>query len=252
MDRQSYEILYKIEREHWWFKGRRKILDSLIGNIDLESEHMPRILDAGCSVGTTLSFLQRYGDAHGLDVCVEALRICCRQNLSNILQADARNLPFLKESYDLLVALDLLEHLENADQCLKEFNRVLKKGGYLIISVPAYQFLWTNFDLYAHHFKRYRIRELKKMVEKEGFTIKKISYINCFLFSMIVVKRLADKLFRFKKLLIWDFKIPIKIINTILEKIFCYEANLVNMDGFSFPFGSSILCVAQKIEYGKQ
>ena len=232
MDKISYQTLYDIEKTHWWFVARRKILHSLIGQFVLSDRGRPTILDVGCSVGVTLNSLKEWGNVNGADFSDEALKFCRRQDSTRITQADACSLPFLGESHDLLVALDLIEHLKD------------DRSGYLIISVPAYNFLWSDFDIFAHHFKRYGLKELKSRISYEGFEIKKISYINCFLFIGVLLNRLIKKLFKLHMTPRKDLEPPVAAVNNVLEKVFSCEAPLIRK--FNFPFGSSILCVAQK------
>jgi len=246
MEKEAYKLLYNIEKIHWWFIGRRNILGTLIENFVVKRNNRQLVIyDVGCSTGMNLSFFKKYGCVFGVDFYEEALNICREEKSIKTVQADARKLPFAGESCDLLIALDLIEHLEEDRIALKEFNRVLKKDGYLIISVPAYKFLWSGFDIYSHHFRRYDVRELKEKINQQGFRIKKISYINCFLFFLILIVRFCDKLPWINKNNSCDLIPPTKIINKIFEKIFSSEQYFINK--VDFPFGSSICCVAQKM-----
>lgn len=246
MKKEVYQMLYEIENDHWWFASRRKIIDFFMRDIVSGYKDVPRILDIGCSVGITLELFKQYGWICGVDFYEEALNFCYLKKDARFIRTDASNLPFLSESYEIIVALDLLEHLQDDKITLGEFNRVLKEDGFLIISVPAYMMLWGRLDDLANHFRRYRLKELKEKISKKGFNVKKISYINCFLFPLILISRLAERLFAKQLPTALDLKIPAKIINRILKKIFSSEANIVGK--VSFPFGSSIICIAQKKE----
>ena len=243
MEVELYQTLYEIEKVHWWFAARRKILDILVKQVISGYKNVPRILDIGCSTGITTEFLRRHGWICGVDFCREALRFCHKQDISILVQADACNLPFLAESYEVIVALDLLEHIQEDKRAIREFGRVLKRDGFLIVFVPAYKILWGRLDDIAHHRRRYRLKELREKLNKEGFEIKKISYINCMLFFAILISRLTERLFRNSSQSKADLKVPGRVINSMMEKIFSCEARFI--DRFNFPFGSSIACVAQ-------
>lgn len=244
MNKEIYQILFDVEENHWWFIGRKKILAVVFKKFIPKVKNPLLILDVGCSTGMTSKFLAEYGRVCGVDLSSTALEFCRKQNFARVIQADANNLPFLDESYDVLVALDLLEHLNEDRRGLREFSRVLKKDGYLIISAPAHKFLWSNFDISSYHFRRYRLKELKEKINQADFEIEKISYFNCFLFFGILAARLYKNFFKSHIELDYELRPPVKIINTILKKIFCCEANFINR--FNFPFGLSVFCVARK------
>lgn len=246
MEKKIYQKLYEIEKSHWWFVARRKIVVNLIESIVSAHKVTPRILDIGCSVGITTGIFSRYGWTCGLDFSREALKFCNAHNGVSFIQGDARKLPVLFESCDVIVALDLLEHLQDDELALREFNRVLKQNGFVIISVPAFTILWGALDRLAHHFRRYRLKQLRDKISKNGFVVKKISYINCLLFVAVLVSRLMERVFRKGFQADADLKIPVKAVNSVLEKIFASESNLIGK--FSLPFGNSIICVAQKRE----
>lgn len=244
MEAGLYQTLYEIEKVHWWFAARRKILDVLVKQVVSGYKDVPKILDIGCSTGITAEFLKRHGWTCGVDFCREALRFCRMQDGSILVQANVCNLPFLAESCEVVAAFDLLEHIQEDKRAIREFGRVLKRNGFLIVSVPAYKILWGRLDDIAQHCRRYRLKELREKLNKEGFEIKKISHINCLLFFAVLISRLTERLFRNSSQSKSDLKIPGRVINNMMEKIFSCEASLI--DKFNFPFGSSIVCVAQK------
>ncbi len=243
MDEETYKILSNAERNHWWYLGRRALLGYFIEKL-VDKKKQNLILDAGCSTGANLSFFKQYGWVCGLDFYREALRLCPSYDSARVIQADANNLPFLPESYDLIVALDLLEHLRDDTKPLSEFNYVLKQNGYLIITVPAYKFLWSDFDILSSHFKRYALKELKQGIEKAGFEIKKITYFNCLLFPAFLIDRLTKKIFKYPVYLKSELALPVKGVNDLFKKIILSEIELLKK--FNLPFGGSILCIAKK------
>lgn len=235
MEKQLYPILYRIEEKHWWFKGRRKILSFFIENFIFKKNLS--ILDVGSSVGITMKHLTRYGKVFGVDSSEEAKKFCELQDLK-VYKGDAFSLPFPDKSFDFVSALDLIEHLENDIKGIEEFCRVLKNDGYLVLSVPSFKFLWSSFDRLSHHYRRYSIFQLKKKIEKSGFKVLKISYVNFFLFPLFLIFRLfgISKLYS-------DLKIP--PLNKILGTIFSLEPYFLKL--VSFPWGSSIFSISKKV-----
>jgi ubiquinone/menaquinone biosynthesis C-methylase UbiE len=132
MDPTAYEVVHQLEESHWFFVARRSILSGLLDDL-LRGKDRLAILDVGCGTGATMGFLQRYGEVTGIDISATALKYCHDQGRSSLCQADSSCLPFSEESFDLVTALDLLEHLEDESKGLVEFWRVLKHGGQMLL-----------------------------------------------------------------------------------------------------------------------
>lgn len=250
MDPRWYEQVREIERNHWWFVGRRRILLAVLERLDIRAES---ILDVGCGAGTNLELLgERFSEAniHGIDIALESLRYCRQHRSAPVSQADLMHLPFRDECFDLVCALDALEHVPDDEAALRGLHRVCRSGGTLFATVPAFQFLWGNVDRVGHHFRRYTRRELTDVVERSGFAVRFARYFNTALFPAIVGIRLAARLFSPGKAvdgreLRTDFDI-VKSgpLNTALARVFGAEASLL---GWSPPFGVSLVCVAQRL-----
>jgi len=184
MDPRAYEVVHELEESHWFFVARRRILACLLDDL-LERQDHPAILDVGCGTGATVSLLEHYGTVTAIDVSVQAIQYCKEQGRSRLCQADGSCLPFANESFDLVTALDLLEHLEDESEGLEGLRRVLKNGGRMLLSVPAFMFLWSDFDRFSGHHRRYSKEELKRKVEQAGFEVTKLSYFNMILFPVV-------------------------------------------------------------------
>jgi len=249
MDPRWYEQVREIERNHWWFAGRRRILLAVLERLEVRAES---ILDVGCGSGTNLDLLrERFGEAilHGIDIDRESLRHCDRRRSTLVCQADLVHLPFRDESFDLVCALDAIEHVPDDETALRGLHRVCRSGGTLLATVPAFDFLWGNVDRVGHHFRRYRQRELTDVIERSGFAVRFVRYFNTALFPAIAGVRLAARLFSSRdgvdgEELRTDFDI-VKSgpLNSLLARVFGAEASLL---GWSPPFGVSIVCVAQR------
>ncbi len=245
MDPRAYEVVHELEESHWFFVARRRILACLLDDL-LEGQDHPAILDVGCGTGATVSLLEHYGTVTAIDVSVQAIQYCKEQGRSRLCQADGSWLPFASESFDLVTALDLLEHVEDESGGLRELSRVLKSGGRILLSVPAFMFLWSDFDRFSGHYRRYSKRELRRSVEEAGFEVTKLSYFNMILFPVVLGVRLVKRFMGQRGSFSSDLQKPGKSLNAALARIFSLEGRLIAWG--NLPFGVSLLCVATKTQ----
>ncbi|MCS7300267.1 MAG: class I SAM-dependent methyltransferase, partial [Fimbriimonadales bacterium] len=192
MQPQEYQRMYQREGDYWWFVARRRLALRL-----LEAYGRPptgRLLDAGCGTGALLHTLQAHGFAVGVDIEREALRLTRQRGALPVVQARLEALPFASESFKVAFALDVLEHLPDERPALCELYRVLQSGGYLIVSVPAYRWLWSKHDLALAHYRRYTAHELRARLQEAGFEVLKLSYSLCLLLPLIALARWLDRL----------------------------------------------------------
>lgn len=246
MEIEVYRQADRLRDIHWWFLGRREVISSVLRKY--LKQRMGKVLDLGCGAATSLPILLPFGDIYGVDKSKEAIQFCRNKGYYQLKEGDVASLPFGKNTFDLLAALDLLEHVKDDSGALLELARVCRKGGWVIITVPAFSFLWGENDLATHHFRRYEKDDLKRKIEQAGFSIKKLSYFNFFLFSLFVcwhlfylVKRLFRKNFRPKSTLSISFS---SLINQFLTFVFSQEAKL--LPRIDFPLGLSLMCLARK------
>jgi len=237
----TYAILDSIQRTHWWFVGRRRILAALL------ERHRPgrrdlRILDVGCGTGVNQEFLRAYGRVAGLDNAEEALRRCTRNGFGDVLMGDLLRLPFRDASFDLVVAMDVIEHVDEDEAVLKEALRILKPGGLLYVTVPAFMFLWNFQDDVSLHKRRYRLPGLLKVSAAAGFRIRRASYMNFFMFPPVLLVRSLLKLLGVR--LDSEARLNPATTNGIVASIFSLEAKLIPR--VRLPFGVSILCLAER------
>src|SRR5882762_9723501 len=177
MQQHTYSIMHRVEETHWWFVGRRKIIESFLKRLcpGLKSKEPAReslnILDVGCGTGANLEMLSQFGNAEGVDVSVEALDFCRARGLQQVKQGAAETLPYENDSFDLVTGLDVVEHLDDDVAGLKEMHRVLRPDGRAVLFVPAFMFLWGVQDDISNHRRRYTMAGLKAAVRKAGFEI---------------------------------------------------------------------------------
>ena len=241
MEKRLYEILYETEKHHWWYAVRRKIIHDLIGTYAPPQKPI-KLLDIGCGTGELLRELSFLGKVSGIDNSPQAIAFCKERGLKNVFLAEGTNIPFRDDTFDIVLCLDVLEHIENDDAALKEIRRIAKPEGTIIIFVPTFRFLWGKSDELGHHLRRYRLKELRKKIGQNGLKVVRSSYFNFFLFFPILASRWLIRLFR----------IPIQsenetgkgLLNGILFGIFSLEARLLSR--INFPFGVSGLVVSKK------
>jgi len=245
MQQHTYSIMYQVEGSHWWFVGRRRIIESFLGPIcrKLNTEQ-PRVLDIGCGTGANLEMLSQFGTAEGVDVSVEALAFCRERGLANVRQGEAEHLPFEDCSFDLVTALDVVEHLDDDVAGLEEMWRVLRPGGYAFLFVPAFMFLWGVQDDISHHRRRYTLAGLQQAVRKAGFEIERTTYANITFFLPVLVGRWLMRVTDIRPAS--ENNINVNALNGPLGRIFGLESSILRH--VNLPFGVSAICVARRIE----
>ncbi|HEX7294914.1 MAG TPA: class I SAM-dependent methyltransferase, partial [Pyrinomonadaceae bacterium] len=170
MQAHHYRIVYEVEETHWWYVGRRLIIESLVERIcsSIKSS-TPRILDVGCGTGANLQMLAKHRNAEGVDVSQQAVAFCHHRGLDCVKLGAIEQLPYENESFDLVTALDVIEHLDDDVAGLGEIRRVLRPGGYVLVFVPAFMFLWGVQDDVSNHRRRYTLHGLLTALKEAGF-----------------------------------------------------------------------------------
>jgi SAM-dependent methyltransferase len=191
MDKAQYALMYHIEDSHWWYLGMRGITRTLLSRTQKPGSGAT-MLDAGCGTGGYLASYE--GPGFGVDYSPDALEYCQKRGLATVSRASVQALPFLDESFDLVVSSDVLYHLGVSDdiEALREFWRVLRPGGTAIIRLPAYDWLRGAHDTAVHTRYRYTGGELQARMKDAGFEVLRITHANCLLFPLALAKRLLE------------------------------------------------------------
>ena len=242
MQQHTYSIMYEVEESHWWFVGRRHILRSFVARIVAGLKKTdPQILDIGCGTGANLEMLSEFGEAQGVDVSTEALAFCGARGLGQVRQGEAEHLPYEADSFDLVTALDVVEHLDDDLGGLREMRRVLRPDGRALIFVPAFMFLWGVQDDISNHRRRYTISGIRGVLQSAGFELERATYANITFFLPILLGRLLMRVTGFRPPS--ENNLTIVSLNGALGKLFGAES--VFLRHLNFPFGVSIICVAR-------
>jgi len=244
MQQHTYAIMNRVEDSHWWFVGRRAILEEFLRQITQNPNSKiqnPKILDVGCGTGANLEMLANFGAAEGVDVSDDALEFCKIKGLK-AHKGLAESLPFAESSFDVVTALDVVEHLDDDVAGLKEMHRVLKSGGKTLIFVPAFMWLWGVQDDVSNHRIRYTKRQIIERLQSAGFEIERATYANWTFFAPILAGRTLMKITGIKPES--ENNVNISALNGIFGKIFSSEKFWLR--NFDFPFGVSIVIVAKK------
>lgn len=241
MDEHIYAEMAAVEQRHWWFSARRIILDKLISSLPLPE--YAQILEAGCGTGGNLAMLARHGQVYGMETNEQALDLAAAKGSGRIAAGRLPEpIPFADQKFDLITLLDVLEHLDEDVAALSALRARLKPGGWLLITVPAYPFLWSLHDELHHHKRRYVARGLRTVIQDSGLRVQYLSYFNTWLFPLVATARLCGTGSRRSGVL----SMPNKFINSLLTRIFASERWLLGR--IALPAGVSLLALARNPE----
>jgi SAM-dependent methyltransferase len=233
--------MFENEDHYWWFVSRRElVLDQIRRYVRVEN---PLILDVGCGTGATATDLRRFGEVVGVDFSPLALQACATRGLGWLLRAKAEAVPLERDSVDAIVATDILEHLDDDRSALVEFRRILKPGGHAVITVPAYQFLWSEHDVALMHRRRYVARQLADRADQAGFQRVRLGYALSLLFPLALGRLLKRPKDNGKPAEAQIKPVP-EWLNAALIRLQRFETALFRIG--SLPWGLSVVAVLRK------
>jgi len=237
-----YTQMAAMETSHWWFVGRRRILtDVLTTYADLPTTC--RILEVGCGTGGNLSMLSQFGQVSAIEPNDEARQLASQKGDFEIRRGSLpQDIPFEPQTFDLISALDILEHIPEDSQSLLSLRNFLRPKGWLLITVPAFSFLWSAHDEDHHHKRRYNKTQLQRMVEEAGFSRVIVTYFNTLLFPLAASIRLIKKILGLNELN-EQMVLPAPI-NDFLTRSFSSERHFIR--NCPLPVGLSLLLLARR------
>jgi SAM-dependent methyltransferase len=240
MDR-DYELqTHQAEDRHWWYRGRRKVIERVVEDLRLPAR--ARILDAGCGSGRNMVELARHGTVTGVELADASVSLARERGAGEVIAGSVLEMPFEAGSFDLAASLDVIEHLEDDLTALRELRRVVAPGGSLLVTVPAYQWLWSGHDEINHHFRRYTRRSLQRAGEEAGWQQVRTTYFNSLLLPAAILLRVLDRFSRKTTESSLDLWVPPQPLNWLLERPLQLESALIGRGG-RIPAGLSLLAV---------
>jgi SAM-dependent methyltransferase len=246
LNEAEYQNIYDSEDRQWWYRGMRAlslaVLEAPLRGLAAERRPL-RLLDAGCGTGRNLEDLARFGEGVGIDLSPEAIRFCRRRGAAAV-RAGLLHLPFPDATFDAVTSFDVVYHAWVADDraAVLEMTRVLRPGGLLFVRVPALMLLWGGHDVEVHSRHRYTKGELLALLRDAGLVTVRTSYCNSFLFPVVLLRRVLDRLTGRTGSDVGFLPAPLEWLFHALLRL---EAALVRA-GFSFPLGASVMALARK------
>lgn len=244
MDKSVFLTEAKIEATHWWFVERRRLFATLIRKTAIPSD--ATVVDIGTGTGANLRLLRQMGFAQvvGIDPSADAAHWCAEKGLGDVHTGDIRALPLADASVDLLLATDVIEHVDEDKQAVAEIWRVLRPGGTALITVPAFPSLWGLQDVKSHHYRRYRMTPFLQLLERSGLVVEKKFYFNYLLFAPIFAARQVIRWLRVE--LGSENEVNNALLNRVLSFIFRFDVMTAPI--LKPPFGVSILALVHRPE----
>jgi len=240
VEEEIYRQLAEVEERHWWFRGRRRVIWSLLAGAGVPRP--ARVLDAGCGTGRNLVEFGVLGRVTGVEPSESAVEYCRRHRALEVVHAAVEALPFDDSSFDVVMALDVLEHVTEDTRALRELRRVTRPGGMLLATVPAYRLLWSQHDESHHHQRRYTRPLLISRARSAGWQPRRATYFNSILLPPIA----AVRVFRRHPEATGksDYQLTPGVMNRVLEQPLRLEAAAIRR-GVNLPAGVSIGMLAR-------
>tara|TARA_B100000959_G_C14837077_1_gene564377 strand:- start:119 stop:856 length:738 start_codon:yes stop_codon:yes gene_type:complete len=245
MRSEEYEFNYLLEEKHWWFRSLHRTMFSFLEHYrpDWRQE---RILDAGCGTGRLLEMLGSPKRNVGVDLADESLMFCKKRGLENVIKSDVCNLPFADNSFESVICASVLYHqwVPEPEAAVREFSRVLIKGGIVLMELPAYAFLHSAHDEAVYTARRFTIPSARALLSENGFQILRLSHRLTFAFPLAFMARTLRLVSDGR-----DFSTSPGFLHRIFNQMMDSAARIENqmMKKIDLPIGTSIYCVAQKI-----
>ena len=245
MHEGEYEAMFGLENSYWWYVARRILAEELLSS-ETNGRKSVRILDVGCGTGANMCAFERQGTTTGVDTSIEALTFCRTRGLQRLVLSAVEKLPFDDQTFHVVTALDVLEHTDDDLHALREIQRVCHKDGLLLVTVPAYGFLWSEHDEALKHRRRYAAHELRNKLTITGFEVVRTSYFITSLFFPVLLIRIWQGIFKHATHPKTSLYVPPSWINASLIGLLGLERKLFRW--INLPFGVSIVALARPMQ----
>ena len=242
LEPSEYKFMYELENYHWWFVSKNYLVKEIIKSLGITS---PVILDVGMGTGANILALSELGQTFGIDAAEQAIEFCKKRGLKNIALCQADKIIHPDKSFDIIIALDLLEHVPDPVKVLMELKRLLKDDGKIIITVPAFRMLWSQHDEALCHLRRYNKKTFSQDVAESGLKTVRMGYFFFTSFFPVAFIRLIRRLLPNKYQLKSDTTtLPPKFLNEFLKLIFRFETKIFRRHGT--PLGTTLYAILSK------
>jgi len=237
----EYELqTHRAEDRHWWYQGRRTVLEHAIERLGLPAH--AQILDAGCGSGRNMVELARLGTVTGVELSGTSVQLARERAAGEVVEGSVMDMPFDDANFDLTVSLDVIEHLEDDIGALRELRRVTRPGGALLVTVPAYQWLWSGHDEINHHHRRYNRRTLLSAARSGGWELESFTNFSSLTLPVAILLRALERFMPSTTKSSLDLWVPPAPLNWALRQPLNLEAGVIGRGG-SIPAGLSLLAV---------
>ncbi len=238
---RDYELqTHRVEDRHWWYRGRRRVLARTIDRLGLPAH--ARILDAGCGSARNMVDLARRGAVTGVEVSPTSVEVARARGVGEVVEGSVLNMPFADDAFDFAVCLDVIEHLPDDRAALRELRRVLAPGAPLLVTVPAYQWLWSGHDEINHHCRRYSRATLQRAAQEAGWECVYATHFNALLLPVAIALRALDRFHKGTTESSLDLWVPPAPLNWLLQQPLNCESTVIGRGG-QIPVGLSLLAV---------
>jgi SAM-dependent methyltransferase len=245
MDDSVYREMFDLEDRHWWFVAKRAIVAKLLARyLPAAGGVRPRVADIGCGCGATIAMLNGTYDVVGVDSAEQAREFCGRRGLRVEIGRLPHEVPLAPGTFDAVLVLDVLEHIDDDVNSARACAALLKPGGVMIATSPAYKWLWGFWDEVHHHKRRYTLGEFRSLMDRgSGLRVEMASYMNTLLFPLAATARVAQKVFTPKNRDA-TLRIRSRAANAFFRTTFASERHLLGK--VKLPFGLSVVTVARR------
>ena len=239
MEPHAYEDMSRQQESHWWFRARRDILGQMLEQLPINAN--PSILEIGCGPGGNLEMLKSIGETTAVELNESAANVARKSSGIPVIVGHLPDNIDTNKKYDLVCLFDVLEHVEHDAESLNTIKALLKKDGVLLLTLPAYQWLFGKHDRILHHYRRYNMKGICDLLDNAGFSVWYATYFNFLLFPLAVIARMMDYSSNTDSSIGYDT--PNKFLNSLLYRVFSSEKHLIGK--FRIPYGNSLLIIGR-------
>jgi SAM-dependent methyltransferase len=242
MDQRLMKAMLEVDERHWWYRGRRRIVGTELERLELSAG--AKVLDAGCGSGRMLQELAAYGEVSGIELDQDAAAFAASRGHGEVRVGRLEELPWEPDTFELIICLDVIEHTAHDRRTLAELRRVCRPGGWLLVTVPAYQALWSLHDVANHHYRRYSRRTLRMAALEAGWNVLRMTAFNSVLLAPAAAVRLAQRGRRPDSGYTPELSLGPGWLNSVLERPLRAEASWLRR-GRTLPAGLSLMALLE-------